>query len=81
MPPKYYDKKQIADLLGITIGEFHHEVKKLIKKDFKEELAQFGVDNPDILLDEQNLMYLADSEDHNSYIETNVSIFDYIEKE
>ncbi len=46
--------------------------------DFKMELAKMGVENPDILLDSNNIMTLADPSDHTIFFQKTVSIFDYI---
>ena len=74
----FYSKQRIAQLLGVTETQFHREIKKIIKMDFKMELANMGVENPDILLDSNNIMTLADPSDHTIFFQTTVSIFDYI---
>ena len=77
MPVRYFTKKELSVLLNVSEEFFHTEIKKIIKKDLKVDLKQFGVENPDILLDENYLMTLADPNDHNNFFVTGISIFDY----
>lgn len=78
---KFYSKKELTKLLGVTESHFHDEIKKIIKKDFKNDLIPLGFGNPDILLNESFIMALADPKNHNNFLETTVSIFDYIEND
>jgi hypothetical protein len=78
MPVRFYTKKELCILLRVSEEYFHSEIKKIIKKDFKSELKVLKVENPDILLDENNFIFLADPKDHNNFFETFVNIFDYI---
>jgi len=76
----HYDIKYLAKLLNVSEREFHSQIKPLIVRDFQSELKRMGVKNPDILLDENHLIYLADPTNHKvpSPIATNVEIFSYI---
>jgi hypothetical protein len=78
---RYYSKRELANLLNVSGEHFHKEIKKIIKRDFKKEMKPYGFDNPDILLNEDHIMALADPDDHNVFFETPVSIFAYIEEE
>ncbi len=49
---KVYSIKYLADLLEITESDFHREIKPMILRDFKKELNDNGIKNPDIGLDE-----------------------------
>ena len=73
-----YSSKQISELLGVIEEDFHRKIKKQIKAEFKVELDTIGVINPDILLDSDYRMYLADPRNHNNFFDTELSIFDYI---
>jgi predicted HTH transcriptional regulator len=42
---KYFTSEELAQLLGISEEDFHRKVKRLIKRDFKEELDQMNVKN------------------------------------
>jgi hypothetical protein len=68
----------LADLLEINERIFHREVKPLILADFKTELKNIKVQNPDLGLDEDYKIYLVDPRNSLNYIETGISIFDYI---
>lgn len=50
----------------------------MILLDFKKELMNNGIKNPDIGLDEDNKMYLVHPLDSKNYIVTGLKIFDYI---
>jgi hypothetical protein len=73
-----YDSEYLANLLGITAREFHRKIKPMIRKDFESELNELGVENPDIGLDSEKLIYLVDPRDHSVYYETRLSISAYI---
>lgn len=75
---KIYSVKYLADLLNITESNFHRDIKPMILRDFKTELINDGIKNPDIGLDEDNKIYLVHPQDPTSYIITNLKIFDYI---
>ncbi|MDI1316266.1 hypothetical protein [Flavobacterium sp.] len=76
---KFYSKEEISDLLNVDGEEFHREIKKIIKADFKAELKRINVTNPDILLDDKYKMRLADPRDHNNFYDTDLEIHEYLE--
>lgn len=57
---KIVDKSQLARILDTTEKEYHRNIKPIIKRDFRQELKQKEIDNPDIGLDEDDTMYLVD---------------------
>jgi hypothetical protein len=73
-----YSIKYLADLLEITESDFHRDKKPMILRDFKKELNDSGIKNPDIGLDEDNKVYLVHPQDYTSYVITDLKIFDYI---
>lgn len=75
---KVYSIKYLADLLELTESDFHRDIKPLILRDFKKELNDNGIKNPDIGLDEDYEMYLVHPLDTTNYIITDTKIFDYI---
>lgn len=76
---EFYTSEEIGILLNVSGEEFHREIKKIIKADFKTELKTLGVNNPDILLNDKNIMRLADPRDHSKYYDTDLEITAYIE--
>jgi hypothetical protein len=74
----YYSSQELAKILKVSEEDFHRQTKRLIKKDFENELKKIAVTNPDILLNENKIIFLADPRDHNNFVNTNLSIFDYI---
>lgn len=77
---QYHDSKHLARILGVSEREFHSQIKKQIVRDFYIELSEIGLRNPDILLDEENLIFLAHPQNHRvpPPIATNIDIFSYI---
>ena len=75
---RHFTSEELSLLLGISEEEFHRKVKKMIKRDFKSELKELNVNNPDILLDENQIMRLADPRDHSNFYTTNLDINSYI---
>jgi hypothetical protein len=73
----FYNEEYLANKLGIDRRTFHREIKPIILSDFPEILKELGVDNPDIGLDKQNIIYLADP-NHTNIISTDWSIFSYL---
>lgn len=73
-----YTIDELLTLLDVNRECFHREIKIVIKADFKKELKNAGYDNPDILLDDDYIMALADPRDNTVYFETEVNIFDYL---
>lgn len=69
-----YDDKYIADRLGVEKRHFHCSIKPLIKRDFKAELKEKTIDNPDIGLDKNGSIYLVDPRDSKIYVKTDVNI-------
>lgn len=74
---KFYDEVYIAKKLGIDRRMFHRKIKPIILSDFPEICKELGSDNPDIGLDAENNLYLANIE-HTIVKQTGLSIFDYI---
>jgi hypothetical protein len=46
--PTFPSEKQLAERLKTTVEDFHRNIKKEIKIDFKNELRQINSTNPDI---------------------------------
>ncbi len=59
MAVKYYKPTYLAELFGVTKEKFHKEVKPVIFSDFKKELQEFNIKNPDIGVDENNFVFLS----------------------
>ena len=78
-PPnvKFYDEEYLARQLKMSAREFHQKVKPIIKADFSELLKELDSKNPDIGIDPDNMIYLADP-GHLKILPTNFSIFDYL---
>jgi len=76
---KVYDSRYLASLLDITEREFHRNVKPIIVADFRVELRQNGIQNPDIGLDDLNNLYLVDPLDISNFIFTELNIESYLE--
>lgn len=75
---KVYSVSFITKLLGVNEDVFHQEIKPGIIKDFRKELYQHKIHNPDIGLDKDRHIYLVHPLNPMNYIETRVSIFQYI---
>lgn len=78
MALRFYTSKELGILLQVSEETFHREIKRLMKKDFEAELKVIGVSNPDVLLDADNKLFLADPRNHNVFVTTHLSVFDYI---
>ncbi len=78
MPWRFHSNNELAAILGISVEEFHRNTKKLIKRDFKKELEIMHVTNPDILLDENMKMAIADPRDHTNFFVTDLEISAYL---
>ena len=76
MAVRFYDEKFLAKKLGVEKRYFHRIVKPQILKDFFEILIELNVENPDIGLDENDIIYLADP-NHKTVKSTQLTIFDY----
>jgi len=76
MEIRFYDETHLANLLGVDRRIFHRTIKPQIIKDFPEILMKLHVDNPDIGLDENNVIHLADHS-HTKILPTQLTIFDY----
>lgn len=75
---RFYNGEQLARKLKISGETFHLEVKKNILRQFRVEIEnELRVNNPDIGLDELDMVYLG-TLDHKRVISTNLSIFDFI---
>lgn len=77
MEVRRYDENELCRKLGVTIKEFHEEVKPLIKKEFKNLLRANGITNPDILVGESNILVFGDPKDHSRTVVTDVDIYIY----
>jgi hypothetical protein len=74
---KVYDEDHLAKLLGVSRKFFHRKIKSYILADFKQELSDMGIENPDIGLDKNGLIYLIDPRDKSNYIPTLQTIESY----
>jgi len=61
MPVSFYSTEFLARKFKVDRRKFHREIKQIIINDFKKELQKEGIKNPDIGLDENENIYLADS--------------------
>jgi ribosomal protein S17 len=75
---KFYDETFLAQKIGVERRVFHRKIKPRILKDFKDELKALKINNPDIGLDENDVVILGDSRDHSRTINTKLSIQSYI---
>ena len=75
---KFFDENYLAKKLKTDRRKFHREIKPIIINDFKDELKKAGIRNPDIGLDENEFIYLADPVDHTKAIETKLKLSTYI---
>lgn len=73
----YYDSEALAKKFGMSRRDFHRKIKTYIVSDFKKELDEKNISNPDIGLDSQNNIYLSDT-DHSEVIPTDLNVTDYI---
>ncbi len=56
---KRYSEDELARRLNTTTDDFHHNIKKTIKTQFRSELKQIGnPSNPDILVDRKGNVWL-----------------------
>ena len=78
MAYRYYDKNELGNILGTSGEDFHRNIKKLIKLDFKMELIGISVTNPDIWLDTgTHLMRLVDPDNSSNFYDTNLDFRSY----
>lgn len=77
MKIKFLDSNELARVFGVTRREYHREIKTYIMSDFRDELNEIDINNPDIGIDENNFLYLSDSK-HEKIIPTNLTVEDYI---
>ncbi len=75
---KIYPIKYLASLLNISEKDFHRNLKPVIVADFRIELEDKGIRNPDIGLDNQNIVYLVDPSDITNFVFTKLDINIYI---
>lgn len=73
----YYDSEELAKKFGVSKREFHREIKTYIVTDFRKELDDNNISNPDIGLDSNNNIYLSDT-NHTVIMETELNVSDYI---
>lgn len=76
MNVRFYDSSELGKIFGVTPRQFHREIKTYIVNDFKPELKEKNINNPDIGLDSDNYIYLSDSS-HQIIIETKMTVEDY----
>lgn len=76
---KYCNEKRLAYILKVDRRHFHRKIKPLIINDFKGELKQKNIENPDIGLDRNGYIYLVDPRNSKIYIKTNLHIDSYKE--
>lgn len=69
--------QEIATLLQVTGEYFHRNIKLKIKQDFRSELEQAGIANPDILLSSDNFIRLAHPKNKDNFIDTELKLTDY----
>jgi len=74
---KYCSEKHLASILKVDRRYFHREIKPLIIRDFKTELKQKSIENPDIGLDKNGCIYLIDPRNSKIYVETKLPIDSY----
>jgi hypothetical protein len=70
-----YDEDYLANKLGISRRDFHRSIKPFIIRDFKKELHEGAIHNPNIGLDKEGFIYLVDPRDKTIYLETKLSIY------
>jgi len=80
MAYRYYTEVELAEILGISIREYHRSRKREIKRDFKKELEMIKVHNPDIWLDSSNNynIRLVDPDDSSNFADTGLDFRSYI---
>jgi hypothetical protein len=74
---KCCNEKYLAYLLKVDRRYFHRKIKPLIINDFKAELKQKGIENPDIGLDKTGCIYLVDPRNSKVYVDTKLSLDSY----
>lgn len=77
MKIKFPDANELGRIFGVSRREYHRQIKPFIVSDFKDELNEMHINNPDIGIDENKFIYLSDS-NHKKIISTNLTIEDYI---
>lgn len=55
----FYDKNLLAKKFGVSRRNFHREIKTPIVSNFKKELKEKNIKNPDIGLDINDKIYLS----------------------
>lgn len=73
----FHDEEFLAKKLSVERRVFHREIKPIILADFPEILEKLKVTNPDIGLDKDDIIYLADP-NHNIVLSTKSNISLYI---
>ena len=76
MKIKFPDSNELGGIFGVTRREYHRKIKPYILSDFRDELNEKAINNPDIGIDQNNFIYLSDSK-HEEIITTNQSVEDY----
>lgn len=76
MKIRYYKPDELAAIFGIDILSFHRKVKPIIISDFKKELSERNIKNPDIGIDENERIYLTNVE-HTVIFDTELTVNDY----
>lgn len=74
MEIRFHDQEYLATILGVDRQSFHRSIKPQIIRDFRDELESANIQNPDIGLNDNEEIILADPNDHTRTIETKTSI-------
>jgi len=72
-----YDADYLGEKLGMDRRKFHREIKSRIISDFQKELQDIGIRNPDIGLDNNDIIYLTDAT-HRKIYKTDLNINTYL---
>ena len=75
---RIYSIQYLAYILGITESEFHRDIKPSKLFEYKNELRNMGIDNPNIGLDKDFNIFYVDPTNSNFYFATNINIVSYI---
>ena len=73
---RFPDSNEIARIFGVCRRDYHRYIKTYIVSDFRQELNELNINNPDIGIDDNRYLYLSDS-NHEIIISTNLTIEDY----
>ncbi len=71
------DDTEIANMLNVSVSEFHREIKKGIISDFPNEVRKTGSSNPDIGYEKSSKHIAFKNKSTGKVVETNESILGY----